>query len=94
MHESTLMASLIRRIEGVAQAHGAQKVVGVTLTVGALAPITPSHLRDHFRLAAAGTLAEDAALIIQVGTDFLDPEAQTIRLTEVEVAAENPKKDV
>jgi hydrogenase nickel incorporation protein HypA/HybF len=88
MHESALMASLIRQVAGVAQAHGAHKVVGVTLTLGALALVTPGHLRDHFQLAASGTVAEGAALAIEVETDPADPQAQAIRLTDVEVELE------
>jgi hydrogenase nickel incorporation protein HypA/HybF len=85
MHESALMALLIRQVEGVAQLHGARKVVGVTLTLGALAPVTPGHLRDHFGLAARGTVAEDAVLTIEVGSDPGDPQAQRILLTSVEI---------
>lgn len=88
MHESALMASLIRQVEGIAQAYGAQKVVSVTLALGALAPVTPAHLRDHFQLATLGTVAEGAALAIEVEKDPADPQAQTIRLTDVEVELE------
>jgi hydrogenase nickel incorporation protein HypA/HybF len=90
MHESSLMTSLIRQVEGVAQAHEARAVVGITLTVGVLAPFTPDHLRDHFRLAAAGTVAEGATLSIQVGTDPTDPQAQGIRLTGIDIEEAEP----
>ncbi len=90
MHESSLMASLLRQVEGVAQAQEARAVVGITLTIGALAPFTPDHLRDHFRLAAAGTVAEGATLSIQVETDPTDPQAQTLRLTGVEIEVGEP----
>jgi Zn finger protein HypA/HybF involved in hydrogenase expression len=85
MHESTLMRSLIGQVEAVAQAQGARQVVGVTLTVGALTPFAPAHLRDHFRLAAAGTVAAAAHVTITVGGDPTDPHAQGIQLTSVEV---------
>jgi len=85
MHESTLMRSLIDQVEAVAQAQGARRVVGVTVTVGALTPFAPAHLRDHFRLAAVGTVAADARVTITVGRDPADPHAQAIRLTSVEV---------
>src|SRR5215212_3263099 len=62
MHESALMRSLIRQVEAVAQAQGGGRVVEVTLAVGAWAAVTPAHLQDHFRLAAAGTMAAGAIL--------------------------------
>ncbi len=86
MHESALMVGLLRQVEAVAPAHGARRVVGVTLLVGALVLVTPAHLRDHFRLAAAGTRAAGADLMIQMGPDPRDPLAQEIQLTQVEFA--------
>jgi hydrogenase nickel incorporation protein HypA/HybF len=86
MHESTLMRSLIGQVEQIARAQGARRVVGVTLSVGALTGLSPAHLREHFRLAAAGTLAADARVTVAVSDDPSDPQAQAIRLTGMEIA--------
>jgi hydrogenase nickel incorporation protein HypA/HybF len=86
MHESTLMRSLIGQVGQIAQAQGAERVVGVTLSVGALTGLSPAHLREHFHLAAAGTVAADARVTITVSADPGDPQAQAIRLTGVEIA--------
>jgi hypothetical protein len=65
-------------------------VVSVTLKLGALTNIAPAHLRDHFALAAVGTVAENAVLDIVVGTDPEDLYAQAILLDSVTLAVEAP----
>lgn len=58
MHESSLMSSLMRTIEGIARENPGAKVAAVEIRLGALCPISPDHLREHFILAARGTPAE------------------------------------
>ena len=91
MHEASLMADLLHKIETVANAQQASKVIGVRVTLGALSHLSPDHLREHFVQAAQGTLAENARLDINAHTDINDPLAQDIRLDsiEVEVSAGN-----
>jgi hydrogenase nickel incorporation protein HypA/HybF len=71
MHESSLMAELLEKIEASARQNSAVKVTAVQLTVGALANISPDHLREHFVLAAPGTIAEGADVRIRVSEDPL-----------------------
>jgi hydrogenase nickel incorporation protein HypA/HybF len=85
MHEMSLMADLIRKIESTAQAQQASKVAGVTVRLGALSHISPDHFREHFAQATRGTMAEGARLQIDVLTDLADPQAQQIILDSVEV---------
>jgi hydrogenase nickel incorporation protein HypA/HybF len=87
MHEFSLINDLLRKIEAVAARHNARKVVAVNVTIGALAHISPEHLRGHFVEAAAGTVAAGARLEVRRLTDQADPHAQDIRLENVEVEA-------
>lgn len=86
MHELSLLADLMRKVEAVAREQGSPRVVAVRVKLGALAHISAEHLRDHFERAARGTLSEGAELIVDAGTDPADPHAQEILLDSVEVA--------
>ncbi len=85
MHEMSLMRDLLRQIESLARAQDATQVVSVGLRVGALAHISPSHLREHFVDGARGSVAEGARLDIDTSDDADDPQAQSIVLTRIEV---------
>jgi hydrogenase nickel incorporation protein HypA/HybF len=85
MHESSLIPDLMEKINQVARDNGARKVVAVELSIGAMAGISPDHLREHFDEAAAGTPAEGAQLRIRVDEDPLSEDAFAIRLLAVEV---------
>jgi hydrogenase nickel incorporation protein HypA/HybF len=65
MHESGVIEELLHKLEEAAKANSARKIVSVDLSIGALAGIEPDHLREHFEIAAAGTLAEGAELRIR-----------------------------
>ena len=85
MHEASLMANLMHQITALAKAQQASKVTAVQLTLGALAHISPEHLREHFIHASQGAVAEGACLDINVDTDITAPWAQDIRLDSIEV---------
>jgi hydrogenase nickel incorporation protein HypA/HybF len=86
MHELTLIAGVMRKVEEVAADAGTQRVVAVRLRLGALAHISPEHLREHFEIGARGTVAEGARVDVDESTDIDDPAAQEIILISVEVA--------
>ncbi len=86
MHEASLMNDLVRKIEAVAREQNARRVVGVSVRLGALSHMSPSHFREHFSVASQGTLAAGAELKIEVLTDSSDPQAQEILLESVEIA--------
>ena len=86
MHELSLMADLLRKIDAVVREQAAMRAVRVTVTIGALAHISEDHFRKHFASAARGTVAEGAELIVHSSTDPSDPHSQDILLREVEVA--------
>jgi hydrogenase nickel incorporation protein HypA/HybF len=87
MHERALMRDLVARVEAVAEAERATRVTRVTVTLGALSHFTPAHFREHFADAAAGTVADGAAVDAHVDPDVHAPAAHGVVLSAVEVEA-------
>ncbi|HZS88074.1 MAG TPA: hydrogenase maturation nickel metallochaperone HypA [Chloroflexota bacterium] len=85
MHEATLVRGLTRTIDALAREHQARRVVRVKVSLGALSHLSPEHFREHFTLAAIGTLAESAHLDIETASDVDDPHAQDIVLRGIDV---------
>lgn len=85
MHEHSLIANLLSRIDAVAREHSATRVVGVAVWIGALAHISASHFREHFEDGSRGSLAQGARLDIEVSDDPDHPQAQDILLRSIEV---------
>ena len=85
MHEFSLLADLMRKIERTVAAESADRAIRVTVKLGALAHISPQHLREHFNWAKRGTAAQEASLVVLGGTDESDPHAQDILLDSIEV---------
>ena len=87
MHEFSLIADFMKKIEGIVRKENAERVVSVRVRLGALSHISPDHFREHFIMAAQGTSADGAQLEIKVSADVTDPNAQDILLESVEVEA-------
>ena len=85
MHEFSLLADLMKKINQIADSNGVEKVTAVHVSLGALAHISGEHFREHFVHAARGTVAEGATLQVTEKTDRQDPLAQEILLESVEV---------
>lgn len=85
MHEASLIASLMRRIEEVARAENGKRVVGVSVWLGALSHMSEAHFAEHFQRAAVGSIAEGARLDVTVSADTAHVNAQDIRLESVEM---------
>lgn len=85
MHELSLMADLLAKIEKIARREGAIRVKRVSLRLGALSHLEASHLRAHFADASRGRIAQGAELDITVGTDADDPAAQDVLLESLEL---------
>jgi hydrogenase nickel incorporation protein HypA/HybF len=85
MHEHSLIANLLSRIEAIAREQNATRVVGVSVWIGALAHISAGHFREHFESGSRGSLAEGARLDIELSADVDHPQAQDIRLRSIEV---------
>lgn len=87
MHEASLMAKLMRRIDEVSRREKAERVVAISVWLGALSQMSPEHFAEHFREAAKGTIAEGARLQTTVSDDPGHPDAQAVLLESVEVEA-------
>jgi hydrogenase nickel incorporation protein HypA/HybF len=65
MHELSIAQALIGQVEKIARTEGAASVTGVTITVGILSGVDYEALRFAFPLAAEGTVAESAELVVE-----------------------------
>ena len=65
MHELSLCDDLLGQVIAIATQHKAQSVESITVQVGALSGVEPILLESAFDLIKAGTVAEQAELIMQ-----------------------------
>lgn len=65
MHELSVCLSLLQQMETIAEQRNASAVERVYLKIGPLSGIEPHLLRQAYPLAVAGTVAENAELIIE-----------------------------
>ena len=65
MHELSIAQSLIGLVESEAKKEGFARVLEIRLRMGEFSGIIPDCLREFFPIAAAGTRAEGAALVIE-----------------------------
>lgn len=89
MHELSLMADLMRKIDAIACDQNARRVSRIKVILGALSHLSAAHFREHFEQASRGTLSQGAELDITVATDARDPRAQDIVLDSVEVEVDD-----
>lgn len=75
MHEQSLINDLIRKVEAVARRQKAERVIGVTVRLGAPARISPEQFCEHYVSAARGTMAEGAKLETQAMGDITEATA-------------------
>ena len=61
MHELSIARALVDEVEKIAVAERAQRVVSLTVQVGALSGVDPHALEWAFPVAAEGTVAGQAA---------------------------------
>lgn len=85
MHEASLMRNLMRQVDEVARRENARRVVAVSVWLGALSHMTEEHFGEHFRQAAAGTMAEGARLEVFLSEDPGHARAQDVLLESIEV---------
>jgi hydrogenase nickel incorporation protein HypA/HybF len=65
MHELAVCQALIEQVERVARQNEARRVVSIVITVGPLSGVEPQLLEHAYPLAAAGTIAEHASLVVE-----------------------------
>jgi hydrogenase nickel incorporation protein HypA/HybF len=85
MHEASLMTNLMAKIDAIAEAENARRVVAVAVWLGALSHMTEEHFGEHFRHSSAGTRAEGARLDVTLSDDVRHANAQDVLLESVEV---------
>lgn len=64
MHELSVCLSLLDQVRRIAAGRGAVSVTRIELQIGPLSGVEPDLLRSAYPLAAAGTVADDAELVI------------------------------
>jgi len=65
MHELSICQRIIDQLKQIAQAQSATAVTQVTIQLGPFSGITSAGFHNAFPIAAAGTIASDATLIIE-----------------------------
>lgn len=65
MHELSVCSALMDQVERIARQHRAVRVDRIVLRIGPLSGIEASLLEHAYPVAAAGTLAEHAELVIE-----------------------------
>jgi len=65
MHELSVCMSLLDQVRTIADERGAGRVTRIELRVGPLSGVEPDLLRQAYPLAAAGSIAADAELVIE-----------------------------
>lgn len=65
MHELSVCLSLLESVRRIAHHHRATAVTRVVIRVGPLSGVEPELLRNAYPIAAAGTAAEHAELVIE-----------------------------
>jgi hydrogenase nickel incorporation protein HypA/HybF len=64
MHELAICQALIEQVQRVARDNAARRIVSITVSVGPLSGVEPQLLEHAYPLAAAGTVAEEARLVV------------------------------
>ena len=85
MHEYSLIANLLAKIDAVAREQHATRVVGVAVWIGALAHLSAGHFREHFDSGSRGSVAEGARLevITAPGSGWCKHCETSVALSEV-----------
>lgn len=65
MHELSVCLALLEQVEAIAREQGAARVTRILLRIGPLSGVEPRLLEQAYPLAAAGTLAAQARLVIE-----------------------------
>lgn len=65
MHELSVCNALIDQVENIVRQHGAAEATKIVLKIGPLSGIEHRLLRSAFPLAAAGTVADKAKLVVE-----------------------------
>lgn len=64
MHEASLVSSLLRQVDELAQMSGGGRVAEIQLDVGALSGVEPALIREAFHRLRVATGSESAEMIV------------------------------
>ncbi len=87
MHEQSVMNHLMNKILMLAEKEKATQVTKVSVKLGALSHMSCEHFKEHFDIAAKGTIAENAQIDAEESNDIHDPDAQAVLLKSIDVAS-------
>lgn len=65
MHEFSICRTLVLQVEDAAREHDARAVTAIVVSLGPLSGIHADELRQAFPLVSAGSMAQDAQLLVQ-----------------------------
>jgi hydrogenase nickel incorporation protein HypA/HybF len=65
MHELAICQSLMEQVESIAQERDACSVTSIVIGMGPLAGVEVQLLKNAYPIASAGTVAQDAELVIE-----------------------------
>ena len=65
MHELAICQSLMDQVESIARERDANSVTSITIGMGPLSGVEVQLLKNAYPIASAGTVAEDAELLIE-----------------------------
>ena len=65
MHELAICQSLMEQVESIARERDAKRVTSITIGMGPLSGVEFQLLKNAYPIASAGTVAEDAELVIE-----------------------------
>lgn len=85
MHEQALMNDLMRKLEAEARSEGGRHVTSIRVRLGALSHFTADHFREHFADASRGTIAEGAAVEVELATNPTEAHADGVVLESIEL---------
>ena len=85
MHETSLMNDLMKKILTLAHEQHAEKITRVSIRLGALSHLSPTHFKEHFDHAAQGTLAQGAEIDAELSDSIDDPNALDVVLKSIDI---------
>ena len=65
MHEMSIVNGILQACIPAAERQGAKKILSVKLKIGEMSGLVPQIVEEYFQVAAAGTPAEGARLVIE-----------------------------
>lgn len=65
MHELAITEGIIRAAVPEALRHGARRILEIRLKIGELSGVFPAYIQECFDIAAAGTIAQGAKLVVE-----------------------------